>query len=120
MAVLDYAPELISETERTAALVAALESSATFTGLTQALDIVEEFHPPEIIAVLLRGAREGPGENAMHFAAMLMFLHGKAKEAFDWEQRPFFLRFYTSGPEREAVFRELCAKIGVSVPPAAP
>lgn len=118
MAVLNYAPELISAEKRTSALVAALESSEIFTGLTQALDAVEEFHPPEIMAALFRGARSGPGERSVHFAAMLMFLHGKAESAFDWEQRPFFLRFHATDPqERATVFRELCEKIGVPVPP---
>jgi hypothetical protein len=45
---------------------------------------------------------------------MLAFLHGKASEPFDWQQRPFFLRFHTEDRrEREAVFRELCAKLGI-------
>jgi hypothetical protein len=45
---------------------------------------------------------------------MLTFLHGKADEPFDWEQRPFFLRFHTEvRSEREAVFHELCERIGV-------
>jgi len=114
MAVLREAPELITNAERTAALVAALESSKIYGGLTQALEIAEEFHPREVITALLRGARDGEGENAVHFAALLMFIHGKAKEPFDWEHRPFFLRFHTGErTERQAVFRELCDKIGV-------
>ena len=45
---------------------------------------------------------------------MLAFLHGQADEPFGWNQRPFFLRFHTAvRSEREAVFRELCARIGV-------
>lgn len=43
-----------------------------------------------------------------------MFVHGLADSAFDWNQRPFFLRFNTPDPDqREAVFAELCEKIGV-------
>jgi hypothetical protein len=44
----------------------------------------------------------------------LFFLHGKSKEQFDWDHRPFFLRFNTTDRnEREAVFREMCETIGV-------
>ena len=47
-----------------------------------------------------------------------MFLHGKAESSFDWDQRLFFLRFRTDvRAEREAVFRELCGKIGVGPDP---
>jgi hypothetical protein len=47
-------------------------------------------------------------------AALLFYLHGKAKEPFDWDHRPFFLRFTaTDRSEREAVFRELCEAVGV-------
>ena len=83
-------------------------------GLSEALDEVEEVHPPSVVEALLRGALERDGEVAVHFAAMLMFLHGKAGEPVDWAQRPFFLRFHTTDrAEREAVFRELCETIGV-------
>ena len=79
------------------------------------LDQVAKFHPPEIVADLLRGALERKSEVAIHFAALLMFIHGKAREPFDWAQRLFFLRFETrTHAEREAVFRELCEKIGVT------
>jgi hypothetical protein len=50
---------------------------------------------------------------AVHFAALLFFLHGKAPEPFDWGQRPFFLRFQTTERgDRSAVLRELCVAIG--------
>ena len=117
MAVLQYAPEIVSKKERIRALVAALEGSEIFTGLSEALEIVQEFHPPEIISALLRGARHAPGERSVHFAAMLFYLHGKAESAFDWNHRPFFLRFHaTDRAERETLFRELCSRIGIPVP----
>lgn len=104
--------------ERSATLVAALENTDFYAGLTQALLEVESFHPPEVIAALLRGVLARNGDHACHFAAMLMFLHGKAESAFDWELRPFFLRFNTADrTEREAMFRELCGRIGVSPEP---
>lgn len=114
MAVARHAPGLVPADERSATLVAALEGAEFYGGLTQALAQVEDFHPPEIVDALFRGALVRDGGTAVHFAAMLMFLHGKAKTSFDWDQRPFFLRFNTDcRPEREAAFGELCAKVGV-------
>jgi hypothetical protein len=113
-AVMRYAPELVSDEERIRPLVKALETAEFYGGLTQTMDLVEEFHPAEIMDALLRGALHRSGEVAVHFAALLMYLHGKASEPFDMEQRPFFLRFNTPNQaDRKTVFRELCEKIGV-------
>lgn len=113
-AIADYAPHLVPDDAKTASLVAALEGAEIFGGLSRALDQVEEFHPPAVMAALFRGAMKRDGGTAVHLAAMLMFLHGMADSAFDWEQRPFFLRFNTEDPKaREAVFRELCERIQV-------
>lgn len=114
VAVAQYAPDLVSDAERTKVLVAALEGSEIYAGLTQALLQVEEFHPPEVIAALFRELLAGKCGNPVHFAAMLMFLHGKATSSFDWTHRPLFLRFNTADrAERESAFRELCEKMGV-------
>ena len=113
-AILRYAPALASDAQKTAHLVEVLRTAKFFDGLSQALDEVAAYHPPAIVAELFRGLRERPDEAAVHFAAMLLFIRGRASEPFDWNQRPFFLRF--SSPklaEREAAFRELCEKIGV-------
>ena len=113
-AVADYAPHLVPDDDRTAGLVAALEQADLYEGLSQALDQIESFHPPHVVEALFRGLLERQGENAVHFAAMLMFIHGKADTAFDWDQRPFFLQFHTEDrAERRRHFRELCERIGV-------
>ena len=113
LAVHRYAPALVSDTERTAALVAAIQGADTYSGLTPALMQIETFHPPAIIQALLRGLMERDGGSACHFAAMLYFLHGKSASAFDWKHRPFFLRFNTLDLKaREKVVRELCETIG--------
>jgi len=114
-AVADYAPHLVSDDERTASLVAALEHAELYEGLSQALDQVESFHPPRIIDALFRGLLKRDGGTAVHFAAMLTFLHGKASTAFDWDQRPFFLQFHTeNGADRRRRFLELCERINVN------
>lgn len=113
-AIVRSAPQLIPDRDRVQTLVNALETARLYGGLSQALDEVEEFHPKEIVDALFRGALHRDGETAVLFAAMLMFVHGKADSAFDWDQRPFFLRFNTeSREERETVFKELCEKLGV-------
>ena len=113
-AVLRHGSALLTDAERTELLVGGLETAEFYGGLTQFLDQVEDWHPAPVLNALFRGARHREGEVAVHFAAMLMFLHGRAAEAFDWEHRPFFLRFHTEDQaERAAVFNELCARVGV-------
>lgn len=114
LAVCAHAPELVTERQRIDSLVQALEQSEIGTGLSEALDEVAEFHPPEIVRTLLRGLMARDGSIAVHFAALLYYIHGKAPEPFDLEQRPFFLRFNTANRvEREQVVRELCTALGV-------
>lgn len=53
----------------------------------------------------------------MHFAALLLFVQGITDEPFDWSERPFFLRFHSTGEQRRKVFRELCQRIGIDAAP---
>ena len=114
LAVTRSAPQLVPESERVASLVKALETANLGGGLSQALDEAAEFHPEPVIESLLRGVLQREGEAAVNFAAMLLFVHGKADSPFDWEQRPFLLRFNTPDRrERQVAFVELCGKIGI-------
>jgi hypothetical protein len=111
---MEQVPERVSPAKRQARLIQALKTTGLYSGLSEALDEVEEFHPPKVIQTLLRGALNRNGEAAVHFAAMLYFLHGKSKEPFDWHYRPFFLKFHTTDrAERKQIFHELCAAIGI-------
>jgi hypothetical protein len=114
MAVHTYAPDLITPQLRTDSLVRGLREGQIFSGLSQTLREVEQFHPPEVIQELLRGLMRRDGGTACHFAAMLFFLHGKSASSFDWEHRPFFLKFNTDNlSDRATVVRELSEVIGV-------
>ncbi len=114
MAILEHAPQLVSQKERTELIVAALRSADFYHGLTQALHEVEQYHPPEIIETLLNCLLDRESGVLAHFAGMLMYLHGKADVPFDWEKRPFYLRFNTPDRlQREMAFRELCEAIGL-------
>jgi hypothetical protein len=109
-----HAGSKLDPKKRESLLIKSLEKSDLYGGLSEAIDEVEEFHPPAVIEALLRGALHRDGEAAVHFAAMLYYLHGKAEEPFDWNHRPFFLRFNaTDRAERRAAFGELCGTIGV-------
>jgi hypothetical protein len=114
LAVISHAPDIVTFNEKVNAIVYALHELNIYGGLSQALDMVEDFHPPEVVNELFRGVQSREGEVAVNFAAMLLFVHGKADSPFDWTQRPFLLRFNTdNAKERRDAFLELCQKIGV-------
>lgn len=119
MAITRHAPHLVPTRRRVESLVRALGECRSFEGLGDTLNEVAELHPPAVMRALFRGVREREGAVAVHFAAMLYFLHGLSREHFDWDHRPFFLRFHTEDPtEREQAYRELCERLGVD--PAQP
>jgi hypothetical protein len=115
VAVTRFAPDLVTDNERTQSLTDALQNTEPFWGLSQVLDEVKRYHPEEVKEALIKGSLNRKGEVAVHFAAMLFYLFGKAKEPFDWGERPFFLRFNTEDrKERVKVFRELCQKLKIN------
>lgn len=115
LAVLRYAPQLVTSAERTRMIVDTIPVVKPYEGLVALLSQVEEHHPKPVLEALLHATLHGNNNVAAHFAAMLMFLYEKAPCAFDMAQRPFFLRFNTPDRgAREAAFRELCDKIGVN------
>jgi hypothetical protein len=79
-----------------------------------ALDLAESHPTPRVKRALLDCARLADPTTRVNAAAMLMYLCGKADEAFDWNQRPFFLRFGTEdNQELRAAWTELREKTGV-------
>lgn len=115
LAVARYAPELATPEIRAASLVSALATVRAFAGLSLALAEAAEFHPPEVMQALWRGVAEREGDVAVHFAALLTYLHGQADSIFDWAQRPLFLTFHTEDQARRAEAVEaLLRRLGVS------
>lgn len=84
--------------------------------LDELFDEVERLPTPRVKRALLELARSGPEVVRCHAAAELYYLAGKASERFDWEHRPFFLRFEEpEGPDRDAAVRELAEAAGIAV-----
>jgi hypothetical protein len=103
--VARHAPELVDPSRRIAMLVQALETAQITSGLSEALDQIETFHPPPVIDALFRGLVEREGDVAYHCAEMLAVIHGAVPSRYDWSMRPLFLRFNTDDREarREAL-----------------
>ena len=115
IAVARFAPDLITEKERSKSLIDALEKTEIFDGLSQVLLEVEKYHPKEIKEALINGVLNRKGDVAVHFVAMLFYLCGESKEPFDWKQRPFFLRFKTEDrKKRVELFKEVCQKLKIN------
>jgi hypothetical protein len=115
VAVTRFAPTLITNNERSQSIIEALQHAEIFTGLSQVLDDIEQYHPREVKEALIAGLLSRKGDIAVLFAAVLFYLCGAAKEPFDMKQRPFFLRFNTENrEERVQAFRELCKKLNIN------
>jgi hypothetical protein len=109
-------PNLVEDRE--AAVVAGLNEAVFYGGLSVALDLATELRTPAVIQALFRVSLRDEGEAAVHAAARLAFIHRKAREEFDWELRPLFLKFNTADRgERTRAFRELCKLCGVDPGP---
>jgi hypothetical protein len=91
---------------------AILELVSIEAGLTRALLLAEE-HPTDRVRRALLRASGKKTEIAMHCAALLCYLAGKAKDPFDWDLRPLFLRLAPGNDpaDRKAAYGELCALV---------
>ena len=107
------------ETAREAAIIAGLaEATIMGGGLSATMDLAARYPTPAVIDGLFRSLLREDREMGVHAAALLLFLHGKAREPFDWEQRPLFLRFNTQDRvERAAAFRVVARMCGVDPEP---
>jgi len=117
-AVAHVAPSLVDHEERLAELLTRIDHCDVYQGLNLTLGQIESLHPTEVIVAMLRRIARDPGVAAVHFAGMLLYLHGQAPSPFDWEQRPFLLRFNPGDEvDRRAAVVELCHRIGVASDP---
>lgn len=107
--------ELNEPVDIEAVIIDALRNSSLYHGLSQAIDMAE-WHPSlRIQETLLDLALNGDEEQRVHCAALALYLGGKADEAFDWNHRPFFLRFGEEDRQtRIEAYKELCGRLGVT------
>jgi len=111
-AVAYLTPHLIDDVSRTTDLIGRIHECDAYNGLTLTLSEIETNHPTTVIQAMLRRIACDPGVAAVHFAGLLLYLHGQASEPFDWDQRPFLLRFNPGDEaDRQAAFADLCSKI---------
>lgn len=111
-AVAYLAPQLIEDDVRIADLIRRVEQCDAYENLDITLRQIESTHPPMVIHAMLQRIVREPGVAAVHFAGLLLHLHGQASEPFDWHQRPFLLRFNPGDDsDRRQAFKELCDRI---------
>ncbi len=112
-AVAHVAPQLIEADEQLVELIQRIGECDAYQGLSLTLVQIESTHPPAVIDAMLRRIVTDPGVAAGHFAGLLLYLYGQASERFDWNQRPFLLRFNPGDHhDRRIAFDELCRRIG--------
>ncbi len=119
MAMLRHAADYIGDAQRTAALVQALREAPLRDGLSVCLDELGAQHAageamaPAVMQALWDALDRPDAEVTVNVAALLAYLHGLADEPFDWDQRPFFLRFGShDGAERAVAQAELRRRCG--------
>ena len=78
-----------------------------------AIDMAVDHRTPAVKRALLDLSRLGNSVQRVNAAAMLLYVCGKTKEPFDWEERPFFLRFNGEGHDLYVVWHELKARAGL-------
>lgn len=111
-AVAHFAAKLIDKQERMQELLERIATCDAYQGLSFTLEQILADHPQEVIDAMLRRIVLDPGVAAVHYVALLFFLSGITNDEFDWQHRPFFLRFNPGDDlDRKAAFLELCERI---------
>lgn len=106
--------ELIDAARIEAILIQALAEATITNGMVMTFRFVQQHPTPAVLRRLLTCARSGHPDVRVHAAALVQFLHGKARSDFDMSKRAFYLRFNAKDPaERERAYAELCESIGV-------
>ena len=104
----------ISESEIETLLVETLPLVKLLNGQTFTLQLAEEYPTPAVKRILLWCTLHGNEDIRVHAAALIHFLYGIAASSFDWDHRPFYLRFNDENIEnRKLAYDELCKEIGV-------
>lgn len=105
---------LLTDVEVEAFLLQALPRASIANGLTKVLNLAESHPSSNVKRTLLWCALHGNDELRVSAGALAHYLHGGASAAFDWSNRPLYLRLGSRdrGIRREA-YAELCRSVGV-------
>ena len=114
-----YAAEQLAKMDELESLegviIEALRKTTLGSGLSKAIDMAEQHASPRIQETLLDLALNGNEDQRINCAALALYLGGKAKEAFDWNHRPFFLKFGDNDRKVQIdAYKELCRRLGVA------
>lgn len=95
-------------------ILEALDRATILNGMTKTLAFARKHLSATIVRKLLWCAEHGNDDVRVHAAALVHHLFRRAKSDFDWDKRPFYLRFASNDArERHAAYLELCQDIGV-------
>jgi hypothetical protein len=106
-----------SDRAREDAIIHALQTAEPMNGLARALDMAAEHKSPRVVEALLRCTLRPVPEVAVNAAGLVYYLFGKTTEPFDWDKRPFFMRFGEGGAEQRQAFADMCAELGIEAEP---
>ena len=87
----------------------AIAAAEPMNGLDRAVRMALECNSAAIRRAVLERARSGDPTVRVNMAALLYYLCGKTDSEFDWDLRPYFLRFGEEGRELNLVWNELQA-----------
>ena len=105
---------IISEREIETILVETIPLVDILNGQTFTLLLAEKYPTPAVKRILLWCTLHGNEDIRVHAAALIHFLYGIATSSFDWDYRPFYLRFNDENiSNRKLAYEELCMEIQV-------
>lgn len=106
--------KVVSEKEIETVLVETIPLVSILNGQTFTLRLAEKYPSSAVKRVLLWCALYGNDDIRVHAAALIYYLYGIATSSFDWNYRPFYLRFGDKNlSNRKLAYDELCDKIQV-------
>jgi len=90
-------------------VIGVIERAASMSTLSRALSLAESCRTRAVRRAILDRARTGDSATRVHMAALLFYLCGKSDEQFDWNHRPYFLRFgdHNDDSDFRAAWQEL-------------
>src|SRR5262245_4415499 len=95
-------------------IIVTLRNTDRSSGLSQAIHLAEQYPSPRLQEALLDLALNGSEEQRIHCAALALYHGGKAESPFDWDHRPFFLRFGDDDRQVQIdAYKELCQRLGI-------